>query len=205
MTDFDSPAALLADLRRLATTGRHPGLHVRESAVGYFATRPGSPAGGASTELVRGAVMLAAHAVATRTAEDHRALLGTRSPSRELLEASVVYRFMPPAARESYDVTFFGNVALTAAKVCYDLARPDGPPPACIAEQLLVRGICRTAEEILGYAGLPPTLGAVAAALLPGVDADLLFATVPLVDVAAWFAPLNSSVVVHPLVEALAS
>jgi hypothetical protein len=127
---------------------------------------------------------------------------------------SLVYEAFPERHRPAYDSAFFRRVLVSAVKVAYDLADPNGGPAACTAEEILRSYIGRVAVELCSEAGLGEPFLHPDQMLLEDTDFESLYvdamdgleddpalqATINL-DVAPvgdWFAPFNSRRIVHP-------
>jgi hypothetical protein len=130
---------------------------------------------------------------------------------------SFVWEAFPPRFRRAYDAGFFAKVLVTTIKVGYDLARPGAGMPSCVAEEIIIDAVCRTAEQVMDEAKIGRPWMALSEMLLEDTDFEVLFDAdmdgiehdpaaqrnlgmwVP--DVTDWFAPFNPDRVVHPFVE----
>ena len=135
-------------------------------------------------------------------------------PDSEGAHDSVVYEVFPPRHRYAYDQHFFRNVLITVAKVCQDLADPNGGPPACPAEEIIFSHVIKRALDLCDDAGLGPPLVHPDDLLLEDTDFENLFDEtmdgleddpayqamigVEVPAVVDWFAPFNDDRVVHP-------
>jgi hypothetical protein len=173
----------------------------------------------------RAAVIHAANLIVDELIDETRAVewepgTGVATPGGGV-EDSFVWRALPPRFRAAYDEVFFAKVLVTAVKVAYDLARPDGQDPACLAEELLINAVCTAAEQIMEDAGLGHGWLELTEILLEDLDfMDLYDAGLDGAEqdpatqrgfdkwvpgTADWFTPFRSSRVVHPYVETVES
>ena len=138
-------------------------------------------------------------------------------PDPDVYTDTFVWDYFPPRFRPSYDPDFFAKVLVTTIKVTQDLASPSADRPACIAEEIIVRAICRYAYALMDEADLDYD-AVLEDLLLEDADFELLFSKdmdgvendpamqrslgmwIPPVE--GWFTPFNDTRVVHPYVEA---
>jgi hypothetical protein len=171
-----------------------------------------------AASLRRAAVIWAANEVVSSCADDLTvldwdALTGLPDPDSGLDEP-FLWTFFPSRFRGAYTRGFQLDVLVTAAKVAYDLARPDAGPPACIAEELVMNAVIHIALAGIEQAGLGRPWLDPSEVLLEDVDFEVLFS--PDMDgieadpatqrdlgmwvpgAADWFTPFNSGRIVHP-------
>jgi hypothetical protein len=222
---------LRRELDSVADRARHPSLEFGRFTTDAHLNRtddeltvPKREQGAA--RLRRASLILAANAIFDECLDDYREIddfdIGGDDPFpvREADE-TFVYRFFPPRFRRAYDRRFFADVVATVAKVGYELASPDGGPPACIAEEIVLNGIFEYAWRIMDDAQLGRPWMDLSEMLLEDIDFEMLFADdldgiehdpamqqslgVWVPDVRDWFAPFNAGRVVHPFSEVAAS
>jgi hypothetical protein len=132
-------------------------------------------------------------------------------------EATFVWESFPPRFRAAYTRDFHSKALISAVKVAYDLARPDGGPAACLVEELIRDAICQILDMTWDLAGLGRPWLDPAETLLEDTDFDHLFAAdmdgiesdpatqadlrmwIP--GPVDWFTPFNDDRVVHPYCE----
>jgi hypothetical protein len=149
------------------------------------------------------------HLPASGLDEDEQAFLGD--------EATFVWEFFPPRFRAAYTRDFHSRVLISAVKVAYDLARPDGGPAACLVEELILDAVCQILDMTWDLAGLGRPWLDPAETLLEDTDFEQLFAAdmdgiesdpatqadlrmwIP--GPVDWFTPFNDDRVVHPYCE----
>jgi hypothetical protein len=232
---FSGDPQLLAELERLADQVRHPALGLYSFLAGPVEVdetveEPDEAdllSAGATLEdlqrarLRRAAVLYTANLIIARCLEDLTlqqwdpdTLLPITDPDTQEVEESFVWDFFPPRFRHTYTREFHTKVLITASKVAYDLARPDGRHAACIAEELILNAICRLVELPWDLAGLGRPWLNPSEDLLEDTDFDLLFhADMDGIEAdpaaqadhamwipgpADWFTPFNDERVVHP-------
>jgi hypothetical protein len=212
---------LLATLDRLAGRARHPALEL-DHFTDDLDDDPdllGADDRQRATRR-RACLMFAADLVVEQVLEDLTQIewdADTGRPAPGTVEGSLVWTWFPPRFRPSYDWTFFHRVVVSAIKVAYDLARPDGAEAACTAEEMLRKVICDFAVDVMDDAGLGPGWSDLTEVLLEDLDfLDLydqtmdgieddpatrraLARTAPPVD--DWFTPFNDGRIVHPYAE----
>ena len=235
--------ALRAELERLADRGRHPALNLTNLAdldtddddwhgLDYDLDESRlSEEQRRVARVRRGAVVYAAHLIVDDCLADLRDLAmasettppnlssGDSTPSALAGAApdSFVWRYFPPRFRRAYTHDFFDGVLVSAVKVAYDLARPDGGRAACIAEEFILNAISHIAIDVLQDVGIDSGSIDLPGLLLEDLDFENYFDAdmdgieddpaaqldhgmwIP--NVNDWFSPFSSGRIVHPVVE----
>ncbi|MFF1817738.1 hypothetical protein ACFVWG_10620 [Kribbella sp. NPDC058245] len=137
-------------------------------------------------------------------------------PDPEVYAGTFVWDNFPARFRPAYDPHFFAKVLVTAIKVTQDLANPEADRPACIAEEIILNAICKSAYALMDEADLDYD-AVLEDLLLEDADFELLFSKdmdgfendpamqrslgmwVPPVE--GWFTPFNDTRIVHPYAE----
>lgn len=169
--------------------------------------------------LRRAALIVAANQVIDRCVYDLADLEFDEDgrPDPDDAEDTFVFDRFPARYRSAYDSRFFRKVLVTAVKVAYDLADPDGGPPACIAEEIVRAAVIDEAAGLCDLAGLGQPWMHPTETLLEDTDFQYLFDEttdglendpalqaglgiwVPGIE--DWFTPFNPDRIVHPYTE----
>lgn len=150
-------------------------------------------AGGAE-EIAAGALVYGVHLLVDELFADLGRLEPAGPGSAGYGEPFLVLDDLPAEYTGHYDVLFVRRLVTTAVTMTGRLAQPLPAPPACPAEQLLMRLLLDRAEATADLYGL---LDAEVRTAF-GDFAAGLDATAPPAPVGDWFTPLSAGLYVHP-------
>lgn len=167
----------------------------------------------------RGSVMLAAEQIVDKCIDDLQQIDfdDDGMPEPDMAEDSFVYEAFPRRHRRAYNEYFFRKILVSAVKVAYDLADPQGLPAACTAEEIIRQALGHGATSLCELVDLDDPRIDLDDALLEDVDFENLFDDdmdgieddparqaamgIEVPDVDNWFSPFNDTYVVHPYAE----
>lgn len=170
--------------------------------------------------LRRAALALAADEIIERCVADLQTVDFDRNgqvAGSDGAEESFVYEFFPSRFRSSYNERFFRDILVTAVKVAYDLADPNGEEATCTAEEIVRQAIGELATVWWDMSDLGEPLLTTDEMWLEDTDFEYLYDKrydgleddpaqqagmgISVSRPEGWFAPFNDGRIVHPYTE----
>jgi hypothetical protein len=170
--------------------------------------------------LRRAALALAADEIIERCVADLQTVEFDRNGQvvdSDDAEETFVYEFFPSRFRSSYNERFYRDILVTAVKVAYDLADPDGEEATCTAEEIVRQAIGELATVWWDTSDLGESLLGPDEMWLEDTDFEYLYDKrydgleddpaqqagmgISVSRPEGWFTPFNDGRIVHPYTE----